>query len=81
MDPQQERRILEETVTPLTPHSSCGGTEAPPTSTTPQETIVLSLADWERKQDMLEKEAKMNQRNGLEHGWESEHWQSRQLKK
>ncbi|KAF4071559.1 hypothetical protein AMELA_G00274730 [Ameiurus melas] len=64
---EEERRILEETVTPLTPHSSSGVTEAPPTSTTPHDTIVLSLADWERKQEMLEKEAKMNQRNGLEH--------------
>lgn len=53
-------------MTPLTPHSSSGVTEAPPTSTTPHNTIVLSLADWERKQEMLEKEAKMNQRNGLE---------------
>ncbi|MCJ8749203.1 hypothetical protein PDJAM_G00173680, partial [Pangasius djambal] len=64
---EEEQRILEETVTPLTPHSSCGVTETPPTSTTPHDTIVLSLADWERKQEMLEKEAKMNQRNGLEH--------------
>ncbi|XP_058240612.1 LIM and calponin homology domains-containing protein 1a isoform X2 [Hemibagrus wyckioides] len=64
---EEERRILEETVTPLTPHSSTGVTEALSTSTTPHDTIVLSLADWERKQEMLEKEAKMNQRNGLEH--------------
>ncbi|XP_053533620.1 LIM and calponin homology domains-containing protein 1a isoform X3 [Ictalurus punctatus] len=64
---EEERRILEETVAPLTPHSSSGVTEAPPASTTPHDTIVLSLADWERKQEMLEKEAKMNQRNGLEH--------------
>lgn len=54
-------------MTPLTPHSSTGLTEALSTSTTPHDTIVLSLADWERKQEMLVKEAKMNQRNGLEH--------------
>ncbi|XP_047672108.1 LIM and calponin homology domains-containing protein 1a isoform X6 [Tachysurus fulvidraco] len=64
---EEEQRILEETVTPLTPHSSSGMTEALSTSTTHHDTIVLSLADWERKQEMLEKEAKMNQRNGLEH--------------
>lgn len=54
-------------MTPLTPHSSSGVPEAQLTSTTPHDTIVLSLADWERKQEMLEKETKMNQRNGLEH--------------
>ncbi|KAK3507489.1 hypothetical protein QTP70_027016 [Hemibagrus guttatus] len=64
---EEERQILEETVTPLTPHSSTGVTEALSTYTTPHDTIVLSLADWERKQEMLEKEAKMNQKNGLEH--------------
>ncbi|XP_060772524.1 LIM and calponin homology domains-containing protein 1a isoform X9 [Neoarius graeffei] len=63
---EEEQRILEETVTPLTPHSSSGVTEAPPTSTVPHNTIVLSLADWERKQEMLEKDTKVNQRNGLE---------------
>ncbi|XP_046698814.1 LIM and calponin homology domains-containing protein 1a isoform X3 [Silurus meridionalis] len=64
---EEERRILEETVTPLTPHSSSGVKESSPISKTPRDTIVLSLADWERKQEMLEREAKMNQRNGLEH--------------
>ncbi|TSO98540.1 LIM and calponin homology domains-containing protein 1 [Bagarius yarrelli] len=64
---EEERKILEETVTPLTPHSSSGVTEAPPTSTTPHDTIVLSLADWERKQEMLEEKTKINQGNGLEH--------------
>ncbi|XP_053336153.1 LIM and calponin homology domains-containing protein 1a [Clarias gariepinus] len=64
---EEEQRILEETVAPLTPHSSSGVTEAVPTSTTPHHTIVLSLADWDRKQEMLEKEAKMNQKNGFQH--------------
>ncbi|XP_060720474.1 LIM and calponin homology domains-containing protein 1a isoform X2 [Tachysurus vachellii] len=64
---EEEQRILEETVTPLTPHSSSSMTEALSSSATHHDTIVLSLADWERKQEMLEKEAKMNQRNGLEH--------------
>ncbi|XP_073802944.1 LIM and calponin homology domains-containing protein 1a isoform X18 [Danio rerio] len=70
---EEERRILEETVTPLTPRtsvlsSSCG-TEAPSLTqpSAPHETIVLSLADWERKQEMLEKQAQTGQSNGLTH--------------
>ncbi|XP_056316699.1 LIM and calponin homology domains-containing protein 1a isoform X3 [Danio aesculapii] len=70
---EEERRILEETVTPLTPRtsvlsSSCG-TEAPSLTqpSAPHETIVLSLADWERKQEMLEKQAQTSQSNGLTH--------------
>ncbi|XP_026059705.1 LIM and calponin homology domains-containing protein 1a isoform X2 [Carassius auratus] len=70
---EEERRILEETVTPLTPRtsglSSCMVTDAPPLSqpSAPHDTIVLSLADWERKQEMLEKEAQTNQSNRLTH--------------
>lgn len=56
---QQERRILEETVMPLTPHSSSlpspsrGGLSS---ASEPQNTIVRSLADWERKQELLERQ-------------------------
>ncbi|XP_059409820.1 LIM and calponin homology domains-containing protein 1-like isoform X6 [Carassius carassius] len=70
---EEERRILEETVTPLTPRtsglSSCMVTEALPLSqpSAPHDTIVLSLADWERKQEMLEKEAQTNQSNRVTH--------------
>ncbi|KAI4819343.1 hypothetical protein KUCAC02_004594, partial [Chaenocephalus aceratus] len=54
---EEERRILEETVAPLTPRSSA---LTSPTrgeissSSEPQDTIVRSLADWERKQELLE---------------------------
>nr|XP_033948542.1 LIM and calponin homology domains-containing protein 1-like isoform X7 [Pseudochaenichthys georgianus] len=54
---EEERRILEETVAPLTPRSS---SLTSPTrgeissSSEPQDTIVRSLADWERKQELLE---------------------------
>uniref|UniRef100_A0A3B3RRA9 LIM and calponin homology domains 1 n=1 Tax=Paramormyrops kingsleyae TaxID=1676925 RepID=A0A3B3RRA9_9TELE len=56
---EEERKILEETVTPLTPGlptlpSFFGDSTAPPS---PQNTIVRSLADWERKQELLEKQA------------------------
>ncbi|XP_051557823.1 LIM and calponin homology domains-containing protein 1a isoform X9 [Myxocyprinus asiaticus] len=68
---EEEKRILEETVTPLTPHSSVlpsrSVTEAPSLSQPPHDTIVLSLADWERKQEMLERQAQTNQSNGLTH--------------
>ncbi|XP_064811041.1 LIM and calponin homology domains-containing protein 1-like isoform X3 [Oncorhynchus masou masou] len=56
---EEERRILEETVAPLTPLSSTlpspirGDTPAP---MDPQDTIVRSLADWERKQELLERQ-------------------------
>uniref|UniRef100_A0A673WE36 LIM and calponin homology domains 1 n=1 Tax=Salmo trutta TaxID=8032 RepID=A0A673WE36_SALTR len=56
---EEERRILEETVAPLTP-LSCnlpspirGDAPAP---MDPQDTIVRSLADWERKQELLERQ-------------------------
>lgn len=58
---KQERRILEETVTPLTPRSSAlpspsrGELSSIPTD--PQDTIVRSLADWERKQELLERQS------------------------
>uniref|UniRef100_A0A671MPG8 LIM and calponin homology domains-containing protein 1-like n=1 Tax=Sinocyclocheilus anshuiensis TaxID=1608454 RepID=A0A671MPG8_9TELE len=70
---EEERRILEETVTPMSPRtsglSSCMVTEAPPLTqpSAPHDTIVLSLADWERKQEMLEKQAQTNQSNRLTH--------------
>ncbi|XP_048851561.1 LIM and calponin homology domains-containing protein 1a isoform X9 [Brienomyrus brachyistius] len=57
---EEERKILEETVTPLTPTltptlpSIFGDSAAPPS---PQNTIVRSLADWDRKQELLEKQA------------------------
>ncbi|XP_051982295.1 LIM and calponin homology domains-containing protein 1-like [Xyrauchen texanus] len=70
---EEEKRILEETVTPLTTHSSVlpsrSVTETPSLSQPPHDTIVLSLADWERKQEMLERQAQMNQSNGLTHRW------------
>ncbi|XP_070959902.1 LIM and calponin homology domains-containing protein 1-like isoform X7 [Oncorhynchus clarkii lewisi] len=56
---EEERRILDETVAPLTPLSSTlpspirGDTPAP---MDPQNTIVRSLADWERKQELLERQ-------------------------
>ncbi|KAJ8384857.1 hypothetical protein AAFF_G00197670 [Aldrovandia affinis] len=56
---EEERRILEETVAPLTPRSSAlpspSRADAPP-PTNPQDTIVRSLADWERKREQLEKQ-------------------------
>uniref|UniRef100_A0A9J8AMG0 LIM and calponin homology domains 1a n=1 Tax=Cyprinus carpio carpio TaxID=630221 RepID=A0A9J8AMG0_CYPCA len=70
---EEEMRILEETVTPLTPRtsglSSCMMTEAPSLTqpSAPHDTIVLSLADWERKQEMLEKQAQTNQSSRLTH--------------
>uniref|UniRef100_A0A665TWH8 LIM and calponin homology domains-containing protein 1-like n=1 Tax=Echeneis naucrates TaxID=173247 RepID=A0A665TWH8_ECHNA len=57
---EEERKILEETVTPLTPRSSAlpspSRGELPSTSG-PQDTIVRSLADWERKQEILERQS------------------------
>ncbi|XP_051561404.1 LIM and calponin homology domains-containing protein 1-like isoform X3 [Myxocyprinus asiaticus] len=68
---EEERRILEETVTPLTPCSAVLSsrriTEPPCLSQPPHDTIVLSLADWERKQEILERQAETNQSNGLTH--------------
>lgn len=58
---EEERRILEETVAPLTPRSSAlpspSRGEVSFTSE-PQDTIVRSLADWERKQELLEKQSR-----------------------
>ncbi|XP_064830150.1 LIM and calponin homology domains-containing protein 1-like isoform X2 [Oncorhynchus masou masou] len=56
---EEERRILEETVAPLTP-LSCN-LPSPirgdaPTPMDPQDTIVRSLADWDRKQELLERQ-------------------------
>lgn len=57
---EEERRILEQTVTPLTPRSSAvsspsrGEVSSAPE---PQDTIVRSLADWERKQELLERQS------------------------
>ncbi|XP_034055306.1 LIM and calponin homology domains-containing protein 1-like isoform X11 [Gymnodraco acuticeps] len=54
---EEERRILEETVAPLTPRSSAltSPTRGEVSSSSePQDTIVRSLADWERKQELLE---------------------------
>ncbi|KAJ8382677.1 hypothetical protein SKAU_G00034550 [Synaphobranchus kaupii] len=59
---EEEQKILEETVAPLTPRSptllpSPGCVEKPP-PTGPQDTIVRSLADWERKQELMERQAR-----------------------
>ncbi|XP_030643549.1 LIM and calponin homology domains-containing protein 1a [Chanos chanos] len=68
---EEEKRILEETVAPLTPRTSAlsspGQGEGQTLSSPPQDTIVLSLADWERKQELLEKQVEMSQSNGLGH--------------
>ncbi|KAM4554922.1 LIM and calponin homology domains-containing protein 1-like isoform 5-T5 [Odontesthes bonariensis] len=58
---EEERRILEETVMPLTPRSSalsspCRGELS--SISEPQDTIVRSLADWERKQELLERQSR-----------------------
>ncbi|KAM4621456.1 LIM and calponin homology domains-containing protein 1-like isoform 2-T2 [Polymixia lowei] len=58
---EEERKILEETVAPLTPRSSAlpspvrGEFSA---TREPQDTIVRSLADWERKQELLERQTR-----------------------
>ncbi|XP_064200487.1 LIM and calponin homology domains-containing protein 1-like isoform X9 [Anguilla rostrata] len=58
---EEEQKILEETVAPLTPRSSALSSpncaEKPPLAG-PQDTIVRSLADWERKQELLERQAR-----------------------
>ncbi|XP_061107651.1 LIM and calponin homology domains-containing protein 1-like isoform X5 [Conger conger] len=58
---EEEQKILEETVAPLTPRSpaplSPGCVEKPPL-VGPQDGIVRSLADWERKQELLERQAR-----------------------
>ncbi|XP_068596173.1 LIM and calponin homology domains-containing protein 1-like [Brachionichthys hirsutus] len=58
---EEERRILEETATPLTPRSSArpSPSRGEPSSTSgPQDTIVRSLADWERKQELLARQSR-----------------------
>lgn len=58
---EEERRILEETVTPLTPRSSALSSPSRgelSSTSAPQDTIVRSLADWERKQELLERQSK-----------------------
>ncbi|XP_038164012.1 LIM and calponin homology domains-containing protein 1-like isoform X5 [Cyprinodon tularosa] len=58
---EEERKILEETVMPLTPRSSAlpspsrGGLSS---TSEPEDTIVRSLADWERKQELLERQSR-----------------------
>uniref|UniRef100_A0A8C4EXX7 LIM and calponin homology domains 1b n=1 Tax=Dicentrarchus labrax TaxID=13489 RepID=A0A8C4EXX7_DICLA len=57
---EEERRILEETVTPLTPRSSALPSPSRGElsfTLEPQDTIVRSLADWERKQQLLERQS------------------------
>lgn len=57
---QQERRILAETLMPLSPCSSGVTTSSrgeASSSSQPQDTIVRSLADWERKQELLERQS------------------------
>uniref|UniRef100_A0A3Q3MRP2 LIM and calponin homology domains 1 n=1 Tax=Mastacembelus armatus TaxID=205130 RepID=A0A3Q3MRP2_9TELE len=63
---EEERRILEETVTPLTPRSSAlpSPSRGEFSSTSePQDTIVRSLADWERKQELLERQSRASTDN------------------
>ncbi|XP_069387343.1 LIM and calponin homology domains-containing protein 1 isoform X13 [Paralichthys olivaceus] len=58
---EEERRILEETVAPLTPRSSAlpSPSRGELSSTSePHDTIVRSLADWERKQELLERQSR-----------------------
>lgn len=58
---EEERKILEETVAPLTPHSPippspCWQETTPLCGSPAQHSIVRSLADWERRQEDLEKQ-------------------------
>lgn len=58
---EEERKILEETVAPLTPHSPNPPSPCWQETTTlcgspTQHSIVRSLADWERRQEELEKQ-------------------------
>ncbi|XP_034453671.1 LIM and calponin homology domains-containing protein 1-like isoform X2 [Hippoglossus hippoglossus] len=58
---EEERRILEETAAPLTPRSSAlpSPSRGELSSTAePHDTIVRSLADWERKQELLERQSR-----------------------
>ncbi|XP_034399827.1 LIM and calponin homology domains-containing protein 1-like isoform X2 [Cyclopterus lumpus] len=59
---EEERRILEDTVVPLTPRGpsalpSPSRGEVSSTSE-PRDAIVRSLADWERKQELLERQSR-----------------------
>ncbi|XP_036406809.1 LIM and calponin homology domains-containing protein 1-like isoform X3 [Megalops cyprinoides] len=58
---EEERKILEETVAPLTPHVSAlpspGRRDAAP-PTGPRDPMARSLAEWERKQEWLERQAR-----------------------
>ncbi|XP_055081063.1 LIM and calponin homology domains-containing protein 1-like isoform X2 [Periophthalmus magnuspinnatus] len=56
---EEEQKILEETTAPLTPLSSVQPSPSRgdmSISSAPQDTIVRSLADWERKQEALERQ-------------------------
>ncbi|XP_066576579.1 LIM and calponin homology domains-containing protein 1a isoform X3 [Amia ocellicauda] len=59
---EEERKILEETVAPLTPRSSTlsspSRSDQPHLPLDPEGTIVRSLADWEHKQELLERQAR-----------------------
>nr|XP_054595310.1 LIM and calponin homology domains-containing protein 1 isoform X3 [Nothobranchius furzeri] len=70
---EEERRILEETVMPLTPRSSALPSPSRgelSSSSELQDTIVRSLADWERKQELLERQSRGNT--------ESSEWRQRE---
>ncbi|KAI4894428.1 hypothetical protein NFI96_000012 [Prochilodus magdalenae] len=79
---EEEQKILEETVAPLTPHSPmphspCWQETTHLTSNPKQHSIVRSLADWERKQEEMEKQALsrdelVSQPNGQREGMEEE---------
>ncbi|XP_068450198.1 LIM and calponin homology domains-containing protein 1-like isoform X2 [Clinocottus analis] len=55
---EEERRILEETVAPLTPRSSALPSPSRGEVSSTSDTIVRSLADWERKQELLERQSR-----------------------
>ncbi|XP_053734570.1 LIM and calponin homology domains-containing protein 1-like isoform X3 [Synchiropus splendidus] len=60
---EEEQKILQETVTPLTPRSSAvpspsRGLPSSSSSSPVQDTIVRSLADWEKKQDLQERHSR-----------------------
>ncbi|XP_058888630.1 LIM and calponin homology domains-containing protein 1a isoform X2 [Acipenser ruthenus] len=67
---EEERKILEETVAPLTPRSSTlsspSRSDQPLLPLDPEGAIVRSLADWEHKQELLEKQAQRSKAEGCE---------------
>ncbi|XP_058862434.1 LIM and calponin homology domains-containing protein 1-like isoform X3 [Acipenser ruthenus] len=67
---EEERKILEETVAPLTPRSSTlsspSRSDQPLLPLDPEGPIVMSLADWERKQELLEKQAQRSKAEACE---------------